>query len=51
MKKRNDTVRFSAEQLEAMRQRGESRTDWAKVVVKPATVPQPGTGVAPASVL
>jgi uncharacterized protein (DUF4415 family) len=31
MKKGNDTVRFSAEQLETMRRRGESRTDWAKV--------------------
>ena len=31
MKKKNDTVRFSAEQLETMRRRGESRTDWAKV--------------------
>jgi uncharacterized protein (DUF4415 family) len=31
MKKKNDIVRFSAEQLETMRRRGESRTDWAKV--------------------
>ena len=31
MKKKNDTVRFSAEQLENMRRRGESRTDWARV--------------------
>ena len=31
MKKRSDTVRYSAEELGAMRQRGESRTDWAKV--------------------
>jgi uncharacterized protein (DUF4415 family) len=31
MEKKNDTVRFSAEQLETMRRRGESRTDWAKV--------------------
>jgi uncharacterized protein (DUF4415 family) len=31
MMKRNDTVRFSAEQLEGMRRRGESRTDWARV--------------------
>jgi uncharacterized protein (DUF4415 family) len=31
MKKKNDTVRFSAEQLETMRRRGESRTDWVKV--------------------
>ncbi|HYZ40033.1 MAG TPA: BrnA antitoxin family protein [Stellaceae bacterium] len=31
MKKKNDTVRFSAEQLEDMRRRGESRTDWARV--------------------
>jgi uncharacterized protein (DUF4415 family) len=31
MKKRDDTVRYTAEQLDAMRRRGESRTDWAKV--------------------
>ena len=31
MRKRNDTVRFSAEQLAAMRRRGESCTDWTKV--------------------
>ena len=31
MKKRSDTVRYSAEQLDAMRRRGESRTDWPKV--------------------
>ena len=31
MRKKNDTVRFSAEQLENMRRRGESRTDWARV--------------------
>jgi uncharacterized protein (DUF4415 family) len=31
MKKKNDTVRFSADRLQAMRQRGESRTDWVKV--------------------
>jgi len=31
MQKKNDTARFSAEQLKAMRQRGESRTDWARV--------------------
>ena len=31
MKKRNDTVRYTAEQLDVMRRRGESRTDWAKV--------------------
>ena len=31
MKKRNDTVRYTGEQLDAMRQRGESRTDWTKV--------------------
>jgi uncharacterized protein (DUF4415 family) len=31
MKKRSDTVRYTAEQLDAMRQRGESRTDWARV--------------------
>ena len=31
MKKSSDTVRYTAEQLGAMRQRGESRTDWAKV--------------------
>jgi uncharacterized protein (DUF4415 family) len=31
MRKRNDTVRYSAEQLDAMRRRGESRTDWTKV--------------------
>jgi len=31
MTKRDDTVRFSAEQLETMRRRGESRTDWARV--------------------
>ena len=31
MKKRNDTVRYTGEQLDAMRQRGESRTDWPKV--------------------
>jgi uncharacterized protein (DUF4415 family) len=33
MKKRNDTVRYTAEQLDVMRPRGESRTDWAKVDV------------------
>jgi hypothetical protein len=27
----SDTVRYTAEQLDAMRRRGESRTDWAKV--------------------
>ena len=31
MKKSNDTVQYTAEQLDAMRRRGESRTDWAKV--------------------
>ena len=31
MNKRDDTVRYTAEQLDAMRRRGESRTDWAKV--------------------
>jgi uncharacterized protein (DUF4415 family) len=31
MRKKDDTVRFSAEQLAAMRRRGESRTDWTKV--------------------
>lgn len=31
MQKRNDTARYTAEQLDAMRRRGESRTDWAKV--------------------
>ena len=31
MEKKNDTVRFSAEQLETMRRRGESGTDWARV--------------------
>ena len=31
MRKRRDTVRYSAEQLDAMRRRGESRTDWTKV--------------------
>ena len=31
MQKKNDTVRFSGEQLERMRRRGESRTDWARV--------------------
>ena len=31
MKNRSDTVRYTAEQLDAMRRRGESGTDWAKV--------------------
>ena len=31
MRRKGDTVRYTTEQLEAMRQRGESRTDWAKV--------------------
>ena len=31
MRKKNDTVRYSAEQLAATRRRGESRTDWARV--------------------
>jgi uncharacterized protein (DUF4415 family) len=31
MKNSSDPVRYTAEQLDAMRQRGESRTDWAKV--------------------
>jgi hypothetical protein len=31
MKNRSDMVRYTAEQLDAMRRRGESRTDWAKV--------------------
>ena len=31
MKKRNATARYTAEQLDAMRRRGESRTDWARV--------------------
>ena len=31
MKKSNDTVRYTVEELDAMRRRGESRTDWAKV--------------------
>jgi len=29
--KKSDTVRYSAEQLDNMRRRGESRTDWARV--------------------
>ena len=33
MKKRNDTVRYTGEQLDAMRQHGESLTDWTKVDV------------------
>ena len=31
MKKKSDTVRYTSEELDAMRRRGESRTDWAKV--------------------
>jgi uncharacterized protein (DUF4415 family) len=31
MRKRDDTLRYTVEQLDAMRRRGESRTDWAKV--------------------
>jgi uncharacterized protein (DUF4415 family) len=31
MKKKHDTVRYTAEQIDAMRRRGKSRTDWAKV--------------------
>jgi uncharacterized protein (DUF4415 family) len=31
MKNRSDMVRYTAEQLDAMRRRGESRVDWAKV--------------------
>ena len=31
MKKSDDTARFTAEQLAAMRRRGESRTDWARL--------------------
>jgi uncharacterized protein (DUF4415 family) len=30
MRKKDDTVRYSAEQLREMRQRGEDRTDWKK---------------------
>ena len=30
MEKKGHTVRHTAEELEAMRQRGESRSDWAK---------------------
>ena len=31
MVKKNDTRRYTADELAAMRARGESRTDWAKV--------------------
>lgn len=31
MRKRDDTTAFTAEELEAMRARGEDRTDWSKV--------------------
>jgi uncharacterized protein (DUF4415 family) len=31
MRRKNDIVRFSAEQLENMRRRGESRSDWSRV--------------------
>jgi uncharacterized protein (DUF4415 family) len=31
MKKKSDIVRYTAEELEALRRRGASRTDWAKV--------------------
>ena len=31
MEKKSDTVRYTATELEAMRHRGESLTDWAKV--------------------
>jgi uncharacterized protein (DUF4415 family) len=31
MEKRENIVRYSAEELAAMRARGESRTDWAKI--------------------
>jgi uncharacterized protein (DUF4415 family) len=31
MRKKDDTVRYTADQLAGMRRRGESRTDWAKV--------------------
>jgi uncharacterized protein (DUF4415 family) len=31
MKKKNDTVRFSADQLATMRRRGASGTDWGRV--------------------
>jgi len=30
MARKDDTVRYTAEELEAKRQRGESRTDWTK---------------------
>ena len=31
MTRKGDIVRYTAEELEAMRQRGEDQTDWAKV--------------------
>ena len=31
MRRRGDIVRYTAEELEEMRRRGEDRTDWAKV--------------------
>src|ERR1700733_5665971 len=31
MAKKDDTMRYTAEELAAMRRRGESRADWAKV--------------------
>jgi uncharacterized protein (DUF4415 family) len=31
MKRKGDTVRYTAEQIDAMLARGESRTDWARV--------------------
>ena len=31
MQKKGDLVRYTIEELQAMRRRGESRTDWAKV--------------------
>lgn len=30
MQKKDDTVRYTAEELGAIRQRGETRSDWAK---------------------
>jgi uncharacterized protein (DUF4415 family) len=30
MRKKDDTARYTAEELAAMRQRGETRSDWAK---------------------
>jgi hypothetical protein len=31
LKKKSDTARYTAEDLDAMRRQGKSRTDWAKV--------------------